>query len=203
MRRRVVTFLGALSLIAGCAGATGTPPVASTTPGPSVSLTPSATTPSQTAVPMQSPSPSPTAVSARVTFDGSTCVYSGPTVIPSPAVLTIEYAPTPAQEGSSVFIGAIRHGTTQADVDRAEAERKGVDMGNDPEWVDGSTFMNQVGSGSQRYGLQVLRNPDGLVGIYDEYIVSCITSIPGIPAPGGAILQLVEATASPAASKAP
>lgn len=201
--RQLVIFLSVIALVAGCTNSAATTPGAARVSSPGPTAIPSTAAPGQPAAPNQAPAQSPTAVRAHVTFDGKTCVYSGPTVIPSPATLTIDFAPTPAQEGSSAFIGAIRHGTTQADIDRADAEHLGVDMGHDPAWVDAWTFKNQVGSGSAQYDLKVLRNPDGLTGIYDEYIVSCITSIPGLPAPGSAILQLVETTVPPSPTSAP
>jgi hypothetical protein len=92
--RHLAAFLGVLAMVAGCASSAGTAPGASTTPGPAVKPV-AASAP--TAKSIQAPSPSPMAIMARVTFDGRNCVYSGPRLIPSPAVLTIEYAPTPAQ----------------------------------------------------------------------------------------------------------
>lgn len=201
--RRLATFLGALALVAGCASGAATTAGPSTTPSPVV--TP-ATTASPVAAPAQAPSPSPTAVNARVTFDGTNCVYSGPTVIPSPALLTIEYAPTPAQEGSRVFVVAIRSDTTRADIDSTERDPNAPNVGEGaPEWADADSYHAQLGSGSNQYYLQVLRDVNGETGsTWDKYLVACLASYPGKPAPGQTILQLVETTApSPAPTAAP
>jgi hypothetical protein len=203
-----------LALVAGCASSTSTTPVVPTTPAPVVAASPAVSaapaspnapaianaaattaslTPASTAAPTPKPIPSVAALKARVTFDGKNCVYSGPTVMPSPTRLTIEYAPTPAMEGSQVFTAAIRSDTTPADVAREDADPlSGVALEKTPEWVDAWTFMSQVGSGSTEFAFQVLRNPDGMTGVFDKVIVSCLTTNPGKPAPGSTILQLVQ-----------
>jgi hypothetical protein len=192
----------ALALVAGCTSSATPNPGGATTAAPPTTASPSSTkAPGAPASPM--PSASPVALKAKVTFDGKNCVYSGPTVIPSPATLTIEYAPTPALEGSQVFTAAIRSDTTAADVAREDADpSSGVALDKDPEWVDPYTFMSKVGSGSEQFLLQVLRNPDGRTGVFDKVIVSCLVTMPGKPAPGSTILQLVESSA-PAPSTAP
>jgi diacylglycerol O-acyltransferase/trehalose O-mycolyltransferase len=155
--------------------------------------------PAQTAAPTPKPPPSLTAVSARVTFDGKNCVYTGPTAIPAPAMLTIEYAPTAAMESSSVFVVAVRGDTTLADIDRTNADPNAIVGSFVPEWADEGSFNAQQGSGSNRYPLQVLHDPGGKTGTFDKYTVACLPGFPGKPAGRTTILQLVDPTATASA----
>lgn len=203
--RRLAPFLCALALVAGCTGSAGTTP--------NGLATPSATTPVETGPPATStlrPTASPVAVQAHVTFDGTSCIYSGPRTIPAPATLTLDYAPTPAQEQSTLFIVALRHGTTQTDLDRVDANPAfGVGEGMlVPEFADADSFMGWLGTGSGTYELTVLHDPHGLTGVYDQYFVDCVATMPGRAIPrGGAVLHLVESapstsTSAPASAQA-
>jgi hypothetical protein len=122
-----------------------------------------------------------------VTFDGKNCVYSGPTVVPSPTVLTIDYTPTPAQEGSMVFTFALRSDATQKDL--ADPSLPAIGEGV-PWFAIGSTFHGMEGTGTSSYTLQVWP-ADASGHVFDKYVVGCLASGAGIPAAGMTIIQLV------------
>jgi hypothetical protein len=143
---------------------------------------------------MPTPAPSLTAVSARVTFDGKACVYTGPTVIPFPASLTLEYAPTPAEEGSSVGVMAIRSGTTEAQLNDPANPDIGVGT---PSFVYLDTHAFAQGSGTFPYrAVDSGMNPMAEMTLngkpYDTFMVLCAPTIPGRPAGGFTLLHLVE-----------
>ena len=79
-------------MLAACSSGTSAAPSAA----PSVEPTPQPT-PTTAATPAPTASPAPTAttpgLSVKVTFDGETCSYVGPTVIPDGTMLRFEYAP--------------------------------------------------------------------------------------------------------------
>jgi hypothetical protein len=185
--RQLSAILGALALVAGCT-TVGTSPGASPAASPVVSMNP-------TVPPTQAPSPSPAAVSARMAFDGTTCEYDGPTVIPSPALLTVEYRPTADQEESAVVLFAIRSDTTTEEIARTEQDpnQAAIAEGSAPAWVDGATFHAMFGSGTGTFpdALHVWRLDDGTV--YDRYFIDCATAEPFVPVPGQyTILRLVD-----------
>jgi hypothetical protein len=187
--RAVTTLIGAVvALATACSGSGGTPtPSAApsaTAPAPTSSTTPATPT----------PAPSLTAVSARVTFDGKACAYTGPTVIPFPASLTVEYAPTPAEEGSFVGLMAIHSGTTGAELD---------DPGNPDIGVGTPSFVyletHAFGQGSSTFEYRAVDsglNPMAEMTLhgkpYDTFMVVCVPEIPGRPAGGYTILHVVE-----------
>jgi hypothetical protein len=190
--RRIASILAVLILLAGCAGAGTTAPGASASPAAVTTAAPVASP--AIAVRTPAPSASPTVVSARLTFDGKQCVYTGPTVITSPAVLRLEYAPTPAQEKSSVFWTPARSDTTQADVDRVNADPSyGIYTGKAPEWGLADYMGGFVGSDTQEVSLHILHF--GSSGTYDKYVINCWTNVgtasEKVLGPG-TILQLVE-----------
>jgi hypothetical protein len=190
---RVLTIpLVALALVAAsCTIGPGASP-ASSTPSHVASGTATA---GPTAAPTGTPAPSPTQVSARVTFDGSKCVYTGPTVIPFPASLTVEYAPSAAEAGSWIGIFAVHSGTTQAELD----DPGNPDIGEaTPSFVYFATHAFSQGAGKGDYrsavtGLNPMAEPSGAAGKpYDTYMVVCIPSIPGKPVGGSTILHVVD-----------
>ena len=198
--RRIASILAVLILLAGCAGAGTTAPVPPARPAAVTTAAPAAspTTASPAASPgtaarTPAPSASPTVVSARLTFDGKQCVYTGPTVITSPAVLRLEYAPTPAQEKSSVFWTPARSDTTQADVDRVDADPSyGIYKGKAPAWALTDSMAGFVGSDTQDVSLMVIHSRSSAT--YDKYVINCWTNVgtasEKVFGPG-AILQLV------------
>lgn len=186
--RQLSAMLGVLALLAGCTTA-GTSPTASPTASPIVSMNP-------TVAPTRAPSPSPAAVNARIAFDGTTCEYDGPTVIPSPAMLTVEYRPTSDQEESGVVVFAIRSDTTAEQIARTEQDpnQAAIGEGPAPDWVDGATLHAMFGSGTGTFpeALRVRRLDDGTV--YDRYFIDCARAEPFVPVPGEyTILRLVDA----------
>jgi hypothetical protein len=109
---RSTTFIGALVLlVAACGGAS---PAATSVPAtPTLAApTPAPVTPAPTA--------SPVAISATVTFDGQTCAYAGPAVVPRGAAVTFTLVNTPAWAngsiGAGLFITPVLDGTTWAQV---------------------------------------------------------------------------------------
>ena len=93
--RRIMTLLMAAALVAACtaAGGPSATPVPAT-PAPNAA-TPAPATPAPTARAMLIP--------ATVTFDGTTCTYLGPTVVPLDSVIewTFETTATTAEERAS------------------------------------------------------------------------------------------------------
>lgn len=189
--RRLASILAVLILLAGCAGSTAT-----TSPAASEAASPMATAPVASATPAAKtavPSASPTGVSARVTFDGTSCVYTGPTVIPSPATLMLEYAPTPDQQGSAVVWYAIESETTQADIDAVSADPAYSTTGLVPGFMLQSSFGPLFGTGSADVPLQVYRKATGET--YDKYMIRCMINQGSADERflgPGATLQLVE-----------
>jgi hypothetical protein len=190
--RRFALILAVLIPLAGCASAGTTAPVPAASPAAAATAAPAASpTP---AAGTAAPSASPTKVSARLTFDGKQCVYTGPTVITSPAVLRLEYAPTPAQEQSSVFWTPARSDTTQADIDRVNADPSfGIYTGKAPAWALTDSMAGFVGSDTQDVSLMIIHSRAG--DTYDKYVVNCWTDVgtasEKVFGPG-AVLQLVE-----------
>jgi len=208
--RALALLLGAAILAAGCAAGPATTTSATLAPtggaaaasAVDVGPTPGATmtvSRATAAAPAAAPTPTPAQVHARVTFDGTHCTYTGPTVIPSPAVLTIEYAPTPEMAADSVqFIAAMRHDVTEADIDRIDDDPSAPLVGDAaPEWAIDESMHAQQGPGTSSYDVHVWRTLTGQV--FDQYIVSCVPSMPGRPIKGEhAVLRLVETGATPA-----
>ena len=185
--RALTTLIAVVALAAACSGSSGTPTA------PAASPTPRAPSPSSTST-TATPAPSLTAVSARVTFDGKECAYTGPTVIPFPASLTVEYAPTPAEEGSSIGLMAIHTGTTEADLNDPGNPDIGVGT---PSFVYLETHIFAQGSGTFEYrAVDSGLNPMAEMTLdgkpYDTFMVICVPEIPGKPAGGSTILHVVQ-----------
>jgi hypothetical protein len=182
--RRLTTFLAVLAVVTfGCA--------AGTTPAPIPQATAQAT-PAPTATNTSVPRPSPVAVSARVTFDGTSCSYTGPTVIPFPAVLTVQFAPT--KESYVVGITAIHSGTTEAQLNDPSNPPAGAGV---PPFVYLDTHVFEFGSSTFEYSSNGV-NPMALGGAkptYDTFIVLCLKDMPGRPVGATTVLHLVPAGA--------
>lgn len=199
VRTRSAIVVAIALVAAGCmAGSTTTP---TPTSPPVVPATASPAAPSAAPSPSEAPSavpatpaPSLTAVSGRVTFDGKTCTYTGPTVIPFPASLTLEYAPSKAQENTAVGILAIKTGTTVAQLD--DPRNPAIGEG-DPSFAYVDTHLFQFGAATFEYraaytDVNPMADPDAMNGKpYDTYLVMCIPAIPGYPAGGWTILHVV------------
>ena len=185
----LTTSLAAVVLAAGaCTGPAGTPGTPAT----------SAASPhGSTAVATSTPAPSITTVSARVSFDGKVCSYTGPTVIPFPATLTVEYAPTPAEEGSMIGIMAVHSGTSEAQLEDPSLPEIGAGT---PPFVYMETHVFSQGSGSFEYraadsGLNPLAEMTLKGKPYDTFVLLCLPEMPGQPVGGFTFLHVVEAGA--------
>ncbi len=131
---RLTATLGALVLVvAACSGSASpaaTPVPATPTP---VVATPAPVTPAPTATPV--------AISAAVTWDGQTCTYAGPTVIPRGAVVTFKMTSTPAAlkglRGGGLFVMPVLDGTTWEQVlaAREKADGTRAHTSDEPSWV--------------------------------------------------------------------
>ena len=135
--RRFTTLIGALVLVVAACSGTASP---AATPGLGTA-TPLAASPGP-------PTATPAAISATVTFDGQTCTYAGPAVIPRGAAVTFTLVNTPAwakgSTGAGLFVTPVQDGTTWEQV-LAWAETHHVFPF--PEW------MRIPGTGFDRYGV--------------------------------------------------
>ncbi len=102
-------------MLAACSSGTSVAPSGA----PSIEPTPQPT-PATAATPAPTASPAPTAttpgLSVKVTFDGETCTYVGPTVIPDGTMLRFEYVPDQEVAGSISSIYGVKPGTTYQDL---------------------------------------------------------------------------------------
>lgn len=201
--RATATMTLAIALVAASCTSSPVETGPPSSPPPNTSA-PTVTTDPATASPAAMASP--TAVSARVTFDGKRCEYTGPTVIPFPADLTLEFAPDSAVKDAWVGITAIKSHTTQAQLD--DPANPDVGAGT-PSFVYLASHMFSGGAGKSEYrsvqtGLNPLADPTAVDGHpYDTYLVMCMPSMPGRPAGGFTILHVVAPEGSPAASATP
>jgi hypothetical protein len=206
--RRLTTLSLAIALVAAScttgAGTTGQ----GATPGESSAPSPMPTDAASGAGGVgatSTPSPTLTSVSARITFEDSTCAYTGPTVIPFPATLTVEYAPSQALKDSFLGIFAVRSGTTEADLQ--DPDLPDIGEGTPPfVYLDTHMFAQGVSTGPYR-AVDTGANPMAELGPdgrpYDTFVVLCVPEIPGRPVGAQTILHLVDTRASPAATPAP
>ena len=138
---RFTTLIGALALVVGACsgGASSASTSAPTTPAP--------TSAPSTPAPTPTPTASPVAISATITFDGQTCTYAGPAVVPRGGALTFTLVNTPAYAkgslGAGLFVTPVLDGTTWEQI-LAWAETRHVFPF--PDW------MRIPGTGYDRYG---------------------------------------------------
>jgi hypothetical protein len=169
--RRVTTLIGALVLVvAACSGSAS--PAA--TPGPATAAPPAAMPGAAT--------PIAAAISATVTFDGQSCAYDGPPVIPRGSAVTFTLVNTPAWEngslGAGLLVSPVLDGTTWAQV-LAYAETRHVFPL--PDWMRIPGTSSQAGEKGLGEALSVV--PDAtrvdetgtIVMTRDQYVVVCNT----------------------------
>jgi hypothetical protein len=187
---RTAATLAALIIVLAACAASPTPPTvapSSATPTAVAMVTPT------TAAPTPSSSAKLTAVSARVTFDGQACAYTGPTVIPFPATLSIEFAPTAGVADSWVGVVAVRSGTTTAQVEDPSNPPVGAAA---PAFAYEDTHMFFTGAGNVDYravpsGGNPLAEPGPDGKPYDTFAVMCLRTIPGSVVGGVTMLRVV------------
>ncbi len=158
-------------MLAACSSGTSAAPSAA----PSIEPTPQRT-PTTAPTPEPTASPAPTAttpgLSVKVTFDGETCAYVGPTVIPDGTMLRFEYAPDQEVRGSYLIVYAVKPGTT-------------LDMGGPdgtalvteaPDWVLQTTASWVHGPGTLLYTVRsVQHGSDDVDYPVGGYHVACDT----------------------------
>ncbi|HEX5826705.1 MAG TPA: hypothetical protein VFY23_04235 [Candidatus Limnocylindrales bacterium] len=165
--KRLIGVLAGLVLVAGCSGSAGTslPP---TTPDMPPTGTPSG---EPTCPDAGCPESTPAAVSARLTFDGEACTYTGPTVVPSPASLRLEFVPT--DEGFVASIAQVKSTVTREEADRVNADQSyGAAPGRKaPEWMLPGYWAAYMGTGTLDFAMEA-KTVGGVV--YDQFVISCV-----------------------------
>jgi hypothetical protein len=132
-------------VLAGCAsGASPTPSVA-----PSAAPSPQ---PSQASDPSEAPTPTPPPLDVKVTFDGETCTYLGPTAVPEGTLLRIEYAPDQGIGASDLLVYGVQPDVTYQMLLDHIAATGPTDVGeNIPDWVIQETASVINGAGTLLY----------------------------------------------------
>jgi len=149
-------------------------------PEPKVAPTPEPT-PTMAATPEPAATSAPTsptaALSVRVTFDGDTCSYIGPTVIPDGTVVQFDYVPDQTVLGSYLMVYGIEPGTTfQMLLDALAADEYDDISTNIPDWVYRPTATWTHGAGTMLYTIEsVKRGSDGVDYVVGGYHVMCDT----------------------------
>ncbi len=138
--KRITILVAAMALAtAACAGGSASD---STTAAPVATVGAPAETPADapaaTVAPTATQQPE---AAATMTWDGTTCTYAGPTVVPRGARLTVTLTNTPEAEaggrdGAGFLLAKVDDGITQADFDAwVKDHPKGSDI---PPWLDGA-----------------------------------------------------------------
>jgi hypothetical protein len=185
--RWLPAWLCALVVVAAC-GTSGT------TPGVSPAAVPTPPPAESTATAAPSEAATPTAYKARLTFDGKKCEYTGATTLKAPATLILEYAPTPAMEGSGFMVSGVRSDITMADMTAfAAAHPHGwvPDTGEMviPDWVYVDASEGYLASASPvAYEAGIYRTADGT---YDQVEVACLSAVANGDVIDAALLKLV------------
>jgi hypothetical protein len=160
-------------MLAACSSGTSAEPSAA----PSVEPTPQPT-PTTAATPAPAASPAPTAtpgLSVKVTFDGETCTYVGPTVLPDETMLRIEYAPDQEVGGSYLIVYGVDPGTT-IETAHAYAPNGTKTVADPPDWVILPTVATIHGAGTLLYTVRsVQHGSDDVDYPVGGYQVGCNT----------------------------
>jgi hypothetical protein len=172
--RHLMAGLLAVALAACTSGLSSTP-----SPEPTVAPTPKPTpTTAETPGPAATPAPTSTtaALNVKVTFDGETCSYVGPTVIPDGTVMRFEYLPDAQVIGSYLMVYGIKPGTTFQDLVDSLANGGGDVSTNIPDWVYQPTASWTQGAGTLLYTIErVKHGSDGVDYEVGGYHVMCDT----------------------------
>lgn len=114
---RFTTLIGALALAVAACGGAASPSVTTAPPAPATPEPAASTAAVAPTVAPATPAPTPTAevIAVRVTFDGTTCTYAGPSTVPVGSTLewTFDNTPLPAEGyGAALVVAPVVDGTT-------------------------------------------------------------------------------------------
>ncbi len=157
-------------MLAACSSGTSPAPSAA----PSVEPTP---LPTPTTAETPAPTSTTPGLSVKVTFDGETCAYVGPTVIPDGTVVRFEYVPDQQVAGSYLMVYGVEPGTTyQMLLDSIEYSG-GDNVAEDvPDWVYQKTAAWISGAGTMLYTVEgVKHGSDGVDYTVGGYQILCDT----------------------------
>jgi hypothetical protein len=172
MRTRYL--LAALLAVVLAACTTGATPSATARP----SAQPPEAPPSPSAQPPEAPAPTATTavLDVKVTFDGETCTYLGPSVILDGTMLRIEFAPDQEVSGSYLMIYGVKPGTTYQDLVDDLANDDGNVSTNVPDWVYQPTAGWTQAASTLLYQIEsVKQGKDGVDYAVGGYQVLCDT----------------------------
>lgn len=141
--------------------------IAGCTSGSTPAAEPSATAnPEPSTAPAMTPTPGPAVLDVKVTFDGGTCTYLGPTVILDGTLVRFEYLPETNFGDTYLLIYGVKPGTTwQIMVE--ESERGGAS--DPPSWVYEDTASWIQGAGTMLYTIESVKM--GLTNPHTDHAV--------------------------------
>ena len=160
MRTRYL--LAALLSVVLAACASGATPSPTTEPSAQPPQTPAPTT-EPSAQPPEAPAPTATTsvLDVKVTFDGETCTYLGPSVILDGTVMQLEYAPTEREFwGSYLMIYGVKPGTTWEMWLAAIEENPNVRDGDVPDWVYEESAAWTQGPSTMLYKIEAVKTSE-------------------------------------------
>lgn len=180
--RRLTTLIGALALVAAAC---------STGNAPTPTAVPATGTPAATATALATPTAKASALtlSARVTWDGQTCTYAGPMVVPRGAMVNFALANTPSAlkgglKGASLYVVPVEQGTTWEMITGQANDSPRPNVDDPPNWA----FADQVRI------MDVTATTGGTLGVpmtYSLYDVMCVTAEDGYVYPA-ALLKVLD-----------
>jgi len=127
--------------------------------------------------PVRTPAPTAPPLDVKVTFDGETCTYIGPTTIVDGTVLRFEFVPDQAVSLAWLLVYGVEVGTTYQDL-LDWIERYGDEdvSENIPPWVLEETNTSIQRAGTMGYAIEgVKRGSDGVDYEVGGYQVMCAT----------------------------
>ena len=169
---------GVLALVlAGCtAGGAATPAAEPSQPSAEAQATPEVVQPtaSTTPKPTEAPTTTTVALDVKVTFDGETCTYFGPTTIVDGTVLRFEFAPDQAVLNAYLLVVGVKEGTTEQTVSDWREAHPGNSVTNVPPFVIEPTAAYTAGSGTFLYTIESVKaGDDGVDYPVGGYQVLC------------------------------
>ena len=161
MRTRYLLATLLTVVLAACTTGATVSPVAEPSAQP-----PEAPAASPSAQPPEAPAPTATTsvLDVKVTFDGETCTYLGPSVILDGTTLRIEYAVEREFWGSWLLISGVKPGTTYEDLVESLASDDDDDVMTDiPDWVYQPTAGWTQGASTLLYKIESVKQGNDLV----------------------------------------